>query len=234
MLSFNMDPATSVSVVDVQNQSYVGEIETPGCGLIFPSGPRRFSMVCADGSLLTVDFDEAGQAQMTRGEPFFDAENDPVFEHPGFSQQNGKAFFVSYSGTVYPVDFSGAQPQVGKAWSLLSDDEKGKWWPGGWQVASYHPGSNRLFVQMHEGTRWSHKQAGEEVWVFDVNTQERLQQIDLEEPALSIMVTQDDQPLLFALSEAASLSVFDATTYQHNGDVGDIGISPYLLYVTGE
>jgi methylamine dehydrogenase heavy chain len=234
LLSFNMDPATSVSVVDVQNQSYVGEIETPGCGLIFPSAPRRFSMVCADGSLLTVDFQETGQAQMTRGEPFFDAENDPVFEHPGYSQQNGKAYFVSYSGMAYPVDFSGAQPQVGESWSLLSDDEKGKWWPGGWQVASYHPGSNRLFVQMHEGTKWSHKQTGEEIWVFDVNTKERLQQIELEEPALSIMVTQDDQPLLFALSEAASLSVFDATSYEHKGDVGDIGISPYLLYVTGE
>ncbi len=234
MLSFNMDPATSVSVVDVQKQSYVGEIETPGCGLIFPSAPRRFSMVCADGSLLTVNFDESGQAQLTRGEPFFDAENDPVLEHPGFSQQTGQAFFVSYGGTVYPVDFSGEQPQAGEAWSLLSGEEKGKWWPGGWQLASYHPGSNRLFVQMHEGTKWTHKQPGQEIWVFDVNSKQRLQRIELEEPAFSVMVTQDDQPLLFALSEAASISVFDATSYQHKGDVGELGISPYLLYVVGE
>ena len=234
LLSFNMDPATSVSVVDVQDQAYVGEIDTPGCGLIFPSAPRRFSMVCADGSLLTVNFDENGQAQQTRGEPFFDAENDPVFEHPGFSQQNGQAFFVSYAGTVYPVDFSSDQPQVGEAWSLLSDEEKGKWWPGGWQLVSYHPGSNRLFVQMHEGVKWSHKQAGQEIWVFDVNTKERLHRIELEEPALSVMVSRVEEPLLFVLSEAASLAVFDATTYGHKGDVGDIGISPYLLYVTGE
>ena len=234
MLSFNMEPATSVSVVDVQNQKYLGEIETPGCGLIFPSAPRRFSMVCADGSLLTANFDEAGKAQLTRGEPFFDAENDPVFEHPGFSQQTGQALFVSYGGTVYPVDFAGDQPQIGEAWSLLSDEEKGKWWPGGWQLASYHPGSNRLFVQMHEGGKWSHKQPGQEIWVFDVNSKQRVQRIELEEPALSVMVSQDEEPLLFVLSEAASLSIFDATSYEHKGDVGDLGISPYLLYVAGE
>ena len=47
-------------------------------------------------------------------------------------------------------------------------------------------------------------------------------------------VTQDDQPLLFALSEAASMSVFDGTTYEHKGDKEGIGESPFLLYVTGE
>lgn len=234
LLSFNMAPATSVSAVDVKNQSYLTDIETPGCGLIFPSGPRRFSMICADGALLTVSFDESGQADMTRGEPFFDAENDPVFEHPGFSQRQGQAYFVSYGGMVYPVDFSTDEPQIGEAWSILTDEEKGKWWPGGWQLVAYHPGTKRLFVQMHEGEKWSHKHTGTEVWVFDVETKERLQRIEVEEPALSLIVTQDDQPLLFTLSEASSVSVFDATTYEHKGDVGEIGISPYVLYVTGE
>jgi methylamine dehydrogenase heavy chain len=229
-----MDPATSVSVVDVQNQSYVTEIETPGCGLIFPSGARRFSMICADGSLLVVNFDESGNADIGRTEPFFDAENDPVFEHPGFSQKQGKALFVSYGGMVYPVDFSGDQPRFGEAWSLLTEEEKGHWWPGGWQVAAYHPGSNRLFVQMHEGTKWTHKHAGEEVWVFDVETKERLQRIATEPPAFSSIVSQDDQPLLFTLSETQTLSVYDGTSYAHKGDVTSIGISPYVLYVVGE
>ena len=101
-------------------------------------------------------------------------------------------------------------------------------------AASYHPGSNRLFVQMHEGGKWSHKQPGQEIWVFDVNSKQRVQRIELEEPALSVMVSQDEQPLLFVLSEAASISIFDATSYEHKGDVGDLGISPYLLYVAGE
>jgi methylamine dehydrogenase heavy chain len=116
----------------------------------------------------------------------------------------------------------------------LSDEEKGKWWPGGWQLASYHPQTNRLFVQMHEGDRWTHKQAGEEVWVFDAGSKKRLHRIELEEPALSSTVTLDDQPLLITLSEAQSASVFDGTSYEHKGDIGEIGISPYLLYVVGE
>ena len=70
--------------------------------------------------------------------------------------------------------------------------------------------------------------------MFDVESKERLQRIELEEPSISVMVTQDDQPLLFALTEAASLAVFDATSYEHSGDVEELGISPYLLYVTGE
>jgi methylamine dehydrogenase heavy chain len=234
MLSFNMDPATSVSVVDVQNQSYLTDIETPGCALIFPSAPRRFSMICADGSMLTVTFEESGEAQMTRSEPFFDAQNDPVFEHPGFSTKDGQAYFVSYRGMVYPVDLSGDEPQFGEAWSLLAEDEKGHWWPGGWQVAAYHPGSNRLFVNMHEGAMWTHKHAGEEVWVFDLDSKERLQRIPTEHGAFSSIVTQDEQPLLFTLSETQTLSVFDGTSYEHKGDVGELGISPYVLYVTGE
>jgi methylamine dehydrogenase heavy chain len=234
LLSFNMDPATAISVVDVEEQRYVGEVEIPGCALVFPHGPTRFSSICADGSLLTVDFADFESPQITRGEPFFDAVNDPVFEHPAFSKEQGRAFFVSYNGAVYPIDFSSGNPEVGGAWSLLSEDEKGTWWPGGWQLASYHPGSNRLFVQMHEGEQWSHKHAGEEIWVFDVETKERVHRIELEEPALSTMVTQDDQPLLFALSEAQSVSVFDATSYEHKGDVEQLGISPYLMYVTGE
>jgi methylamine dehydrogenase heavy chain len=234
MLSFNMDPATSVSVVDVENQSYVADIETPGCALMFPSGPRRFSMICADGSMLTVTFDESGEVATTRSEPFFDAQNDPVFEHPGFSTKDGQAYFISYRGMVHPVDLSGGQPQFGEAWSLLAEEEKGHWWPGGWQVAAYHPGSNRLFVNMHEGTMWTHKHAGEEVWVFDLDSRERLERIPTEHGAFSTIVTQDDQPLLYTLSETQTLSVFDGTTYEHKGDVTELGISPYVLYVTGE
>ena len=235
MLSFNMAPATTVSVVDVKTRTYLTDIETPGCGLIYPTGPTRFSMICADGALLTVTFDGSGNAEMTRGEPFFDAENDPVFEHAGFSTAAQQAFFVSYEGMVYPVDFSGATPSPGAPWSLLTDaDEAENWRPGGWELAGYHPQSGRLYVQMHQGDKWTHKWAGEEVWVFDTATKTRVGRIPMEEPALSLVVTQDDNPLLVTLSEAASISVFDATTLEHKGDVGELGITPYLLYVTGE
>lgn len=234
VLSYNMAPATSVSVVDVENQAYVADIEIPGCALVYPMGPTRFASICADGSFITVDFADAQNPSIERGEPWFDAENDPVFEHPGFSQKEGQAYFVTYGGMVYPVDFTGDQPQVGQAWSLLGDDERGTWWPGGWQLTSYHPGTNRLFVQMHEGAKWSHKDAGSEIWVFDVEAQERVQRIELVQPAWSSMVTQDDQPLLFVVDGGGTTSVYDATTYEHKGDVAETGISPHVIVVTGE
>ena len=58
--------------------------------------------------------------------------------------------------------------------------------------------------------------------------------LKISRPAFSTIVTKDDQPLLFTLSETASISVYDATTYEHKGDVGDLGISPYVLNVVGE
>ena len=234
MLSTNMAPATSVSVVDVENQSYVADIEVPGCTLVYPMGPTRFASICADGSFITVDFADAQNPSVERSEPWFDSQNDPVFEHPGFSKAEGKAYFVTYGGMVYPVDFTGEQPQVGESWSLLSAEEEGAWWPGGWQIASYHPGTNRLFVQMHEGDKWSHKDAATEIWVFDVENQERVGRIELVQPAWSSMVTQDDQPLLFTVDGGGTTSVYDATTYEHRGDVGETGISPHLITVTGE
>ena len=45
---------------------------------------------------------------------------------------------------------------------------------------------------------------------------------------------EDEEPLLFALTETAMMQVYDATTFEHNGTKEGIGISPYLLYTFGE
>jgi methylamine dehydrogenase heavy chain len=231
LLSYNMDPSTSVSVVDVRDRKYVGELETPGCAHVFPTGPASFAMLCADGSFADVSFDASGKAEVTGGQPFFDSEQDPVFEHPALHRPSGKAFFVSYDGLVYPVDFSGGKAVVGEGFRLEGAEG---WRPGGWQLATYHAATNRLFVLMHEGGRWTHKRAGEEVWAYDVGAKRLLQRIALPHHSISVAVTQDDRPLLFALGEAATLSAFDATSYAHRGDREGVGISPYILSVYGE
>ena len=70
---FNMTPATSLSIVDVREQQFASEISTPGCSLVYPAGERRFLLLCADGSLLTVTIDDRGQqVSKLRSEPFFD------------------------------------------------------------------------------------------------------------------------------------------------------------------
>jgi methylamine dehydrogenase heavy chain len=233
LLSYNMDPAMAVSLVDLQEQRYLGEIEIPGCGLALPTGPRSFASVCPDGSFSQVSFDPQGEAEVREGEPWFDAEGDPVFEHPAMHRPSGRAFFISYSGKVYPVTLRDGEASVGESWQVQGNGDDG-WRPGGWQLAAFHGGSNRLFVLMHQGGEWTHKQAGEEIWVFDVTSHRRLARIELEHGSHSLTVTQDGQPLIVALSEGASIAVFDGESYEHKGDKEGIGDSPYLLYVRGE
>ena len=43
LLAYNFSPASTVSVVDLEAGSFVGEIELAGCALIYPLGPRRFT-----------------------------------------------------------------------------------------------------------------------------------------------------------------------------------------------
>lgn len=235
LLSYNMDPATSVSVVDLAERRYVADIDAPGCALVFPTGNRSFSMLCPDGSFADFTFDGEGKAEVTMNDPFFDSEEDPVFEHGVVSHADQRAFFVSYEGMLYEVDISEGRTRVDESWSLVSEEDRAeKWRPGGWQLAAYHAATDRLFVLMHEGDRWTHKHAGEEVWVFDVAKNQRIARVPLEHHAASVAVTQDDAPLLFTLSEAASVSVHDATSFEAKGTLEGVGDSPFLLYVPGE
>ena len=55
-------------------------------------------MICANGSLRTVSFDEEGEAESVLSQSFFDAQQDPVFEHPAFLKRRSRAYFVSYGG----------------------------------------------------------------------------------------------------------------------------------------
>jgi methylamine dehydrogenase heavy chain len=232
LLSFNMDPSFGLSLVDLQEQEYVGEIDTGGCSLAFPTGPMSVASLCPDGAFAHVTFDAQGQGEVEFSEPFFDSENDPVFEHAAVHRPSGKAYFISYEGWVYPVMLDGV-PVVGERWKLQGEDQEG-WRPGGWQLTAYHEPTDRLLVLMHEGGIWTHKQAGEEVWVFDATSHELLERVQLEHHSHSMTVSQDEEPLLFALTEAASVQVYDATSFEHKGTKEGIGISPYLLYTFGE
>ena len=77
------------------------------------------------------------------------------------------------------------KPVVGERWKLQGEGEAG-WRPGGWQLAAYHAPTDRLFVLMHEGGQWTHKQAGTEVWVYDAASGKRVQRVPLEHPSISL------------------------------------------------
>ena len=99
--------------------------------------------------------------------------------------------FVSFHGVVHPVDFSSAEVQLLPTWTLLDAAQKAEGWlPGGWQAYWAHQGSGMLYVLMHQGGAWSHRQVGTQVWVYDVRKQRRVDTIVLTEPANSIVTTR--------------------------------------------
>ena len=232
VLMLNLTPATSVTAVDLDGKKVAGEIQTPGCSEILITAPREFASVCADGSMLTTDFDDSAKAtsQKRTAKPFFDVEKDPVFQLPAIMDK--KAYFVSYHGVVYPMDLSASPAAPGDTWSMLSDAEKKDGWrPGGWQpVAGYAPG-HLLFVLMHQGGEWTQKSAGPEVWVYDVNDHKRVARIPLPLQSNAIRVSQDDNPLLFALVTSESkLQVFSALKGRYLGTVNEVSQHPYTLF----
>jgi methylamine dehydrogenase heavy chain len=234
---FNQVPGTSLSLVDLEARTFVAEVPTPGCSLVYGAGPRRFALVCGDGSLLTL---RVGEAEPTkrRSRPFFDPETDPVTEKA--VRIGDEWLFVSFEGRVHPVDVSGEEPRFGEPWSLLDDaDRADSWRIGGSQHLAVHVASRRLYSLVHQGGPDTHKEAGSELWVYDLATRARVDRIELRNPGLSflgepiepgggwlwgwlldtflgagidtIAVTQDAEPLLVTGSGfSGGLALYDA------------------------
>jgi methylamine dehydrogenase heavy chain len=190
MAVFNLTPATSVSIVDVKARAFTAEIGTPGCSLVYAAGPRRFLMLCANGGALSVTIDDAGhEAKLERLDPFFDAQADPLTEKA--VRRGNEWLFVSFEGVVHPIDVGGDVPRVGDTWSLVDDaDRRASWRIGGAQHLAVHAGSGRLYALMHQGGRDTHKDAGTEVWVYDLASHRRLQRIRLPNPLASFVGQQ--------------------------------------------
>lgn len=184
---FNYTPATSLSIVDVQNRTFVAELATPGCSLAYAAGPRRFASLCADGALLTLSLDAAGrESGRQRSEPFFDPAKDPITEKG--VRLGDTWLFVSFEGLVHPVDVSGPAPRFGERWSLLdSADRREGWRIGGQQHLAIHEATGRLYSLVHQGGADTHKQAGTELWVYDVAQRRRVQRIELRGPGFTYL-----------------------------------------------
>lgn len=183
---FNLTPATSLSIVDLVSRSLVGEIEIPGCSLVYPAGDRRFLSLCNDGGLLVLDIDESGrEASKRRTAPFFDVEKDPVTEDG--VRRGARWYFFSVDGRVHEVDVSGSDARFAPPWSLAAGEDAG-WRLGGRRHTALHASSGRLFVLMHEGGgQESYKDPGSEVWAFDLESRERVARIQLENPGPTVM-----------------------------------------------
>jgi methylamine dehydrogenase heavy chain len=227
LLIYNFTPAQSVSVVDITTKKLIGEIEIAGCALVYPNGPRGFFSLCGDGTALQVTLNDQGKvASKARSARLFDPEHDPITEK---AVRDGNTWlFVSVSGMVVPVEMGAAVPKLGQGWSLLDDQaRKESWRPGGVQHLSFHPGDRRLYSLMHIGGRDTHKDQGTEVWIYDVAAKKRIQRFKLQNPTMSIMVTKDATPLVFAIfADEAQIDVYDGRGGRFLRSIKDIGITP--------
>jgi methylamine dehydrogenase heavy chain len=230
LVVYNFNPGQSMTVVDTQTRKFVGEVESPGCALIYPTGNRSFFSICGDGALLNTVLDDNGKVKSSeRTKPLFDVEHDPVTEKAVRSGDTW--YFVSFSGTMYPVKSEKGSVTLQPTWSLLSAQEKAaKWRPGGLQQLAVHAASNRLYSIMHQGDLYTHKDPGREVWVYDLAQRARVQKISLQHDSGSIQVSRDARPLMFSIFiESNVLDIYDATSGKFLRSVSDIGTTPTVL-----
>src|SRR5690606_6768197 len=174
---FNFSPASSVTIVDVAERRFAGEIATPGCSLVYAAGPRRFAMLCGDGTLLLVTLDERGAEQArARSEVWFDPLADPITEKG--VRRGDEWLFASFSGHVHAVDLAGAAPRFAEPWSLFdAAQHEAAWRIGGTQHLALHEPSGRLYALVHQGGPDGHKEPGREIWVYDLESRKRVQTI---------------------------------------------------------
>ena len=226
--TFNFDPSSSVNAVDLQTGT-VTAIDTPGCAHAMAWGNTGFAVICADGSIGSVDVAKA--PVLRRSTPFFDAENDPLFEEAAIDAAGQRGVFMSFTGLIHMVTL-GDTPSADAGWPIQAaaglelarpDDLQLAWRPGGAVIMAWHQTTNRLFVLMHPGEHWSQKEAGEELWVVDLATRKVTKRLPLGAPAVSVAVSQDEQPLIYLVGEDDSLTVLDGTDLSPKTVVPSVG-----------
>lgn len=229
----NITPSTSVTVIDIAAKKVLGEIDTDGCVLAYPSGNDRFTSLCESGKALTVVLDATGkEASRKLSDAFIDVDHDPAFVN---AVRDGQGYlFTTFGGNVRSATFTGDTPVFGNGWSLVTEQErKAGWRPGGLQQTAFHGKSRRLFVAMHQGADGSHKEPATELWVFDTQSKKRVarwklaaQKID---PLLSIQVSDDEKPLLYGLTPTSDFIVLDAMTGKLRHVEKQLGVTSTLI-----
>jgi methylamine dehydrogenase heavy chain len=206
-LVFNFTPASSVTVVDLVKRKPLGEIEIPGCSLVYPSGPRGFSTLCSSGTLLSIRLDANGAvASRSESKAFNPLDTDPLFTQS--ATLSGVRYFPSLHGRLQPVDMKGDDVKVLPDWPLVpAADAAGHWRPSGWQLIASDEKLLYIVMQVdaHEGT---HKDPGNEVWVFNPATKARVKRLRLVRRGSSIAVTHGADPLLL-VQAGERLDVYD-------------------------
>ena len=231
LLVFDLNPATSVTVIDIVNRKILNEVSIPGCSLIYPTGKRGFSSICSNGGILTTQLDPAGKVlSQKRLDPFFSVADAPVFERPAII--GGIAYFPDFMGDIHPVDLSGEVAKPGKSWSLVTAEErKSGWRPSGIGIIDTDTAGNFYVIMQADGHFGSQGEGGREVWVVNPKTKKRLHRIKLQNHGLSLGVTKDQDPLLVVTNADMNLDVYRAKNGSYIRTISGFGQeTPLMLF----
>ncbi len=227
LLIQNATPATSVTIVDIKAHKVIADLPNAGCYGIYPSPTTegRFSSLCGDGTVLTVDFAADGhETARRRSGVFFDPDADALFL-PAVQADAHKLIFMSFLGNVHVMDVSGDVATQEKPWSVLSGVAGSAGWrPGGEQMIAYGAGNGMLYVGMHpNGHEGSHKDGAKEIWKVDF-ARKAVVARGAADDAICLAVSKEAKPLVFAESDDGSLERYDGDTLQLLGET-----KPHLL-----
>ena len=221
---WNITPAISVSIVNVEDNEFVTEISTPNCAGIYPADDGFISS-CSDGTIQYVEVDRNGQeASRSSSEVFFDLFEDPVLDYAVPSDDGW--VFMTMDGMVYEATVDNGRVSISEGWSInppdtdatdrngmpLSDDDG--WRLGGRQAYAYSNDAEVLAVIMHQGGgQETFEDPGTEVWVFSTASQRRGYRIAMEDGEMvsSVQITQDEDPLML-LAVGGSIQVREPVT----------------------
>ena len=219
----NFTPQQSITVINAGSGKLVAEFPTPGCGLIYPVGERRFMVHCSDGGLKIGTLSDSGSLTFGKVSAPVSPMTDPVNEKPVRIGKTRWAF-VTFTGKIIEVDAAGDVPVIAQTRAMVSKDDS-TWRPGGIQPVAFHKATNRMFVLMHEGGAWTHKDPGTHVWVYDLAKGEVVQKIDLGQMATAIAVTPEPKARLLTIMFGASneLSIYDLATATKTSTIGELG-----------
>ncbi|MCZ6853200.1 MAG: amine dehydrogenase large subunit [Gammaproteobacteria bacterium] len=226
---YNLTPAQSVSVVDVENRRFAAEISTPGCAMIMPVNDASFLMVCGDGSVQLIRLANDGtESNRVRSGRFFSVDDDAVFDRAARTRDGW--LLVSHAGLVYDLSVDDAEISVSEPWSLVSDEERNESWrPGGSGLLTVNRSNNLAFVLMHQGKVDTHHEPGSELWIFDTDKHRRVMRWVLDEPWSDILVLQGEEPKLIAVTDDGELHVYDALRQRFERTIAEPGPGVWLL-----
>ena len=207
----NATPATSITVVDVQDLKVVSEIATPGCWGVLPAAQhaRRLSMLCGDGRVATLTLDAQGQVQDRQlSDKLFDADADAWFHHA--EQVGDHYWFLSFQGTLTELDLGGpVARQVAQTSLVTPAERRAGWRPGGYQCFTVSADGRRVVAGMHaHGAEGSHKRPAHELWVVDLDTGHRLQRARGHD-SIALNLSRDGQRLQALDGEHGAMTVWN-------------------------